>query len=1454
MRFVTKLGLVLLALFLSAPIANAQGKFSKIPTAAEMLDNTPQGKEFWIAIPPNEYQGYGGARALELYVTSAEDTEVTLEVPGLGLSVTKELKAMKITTFSTETLEMNWGMEIRESEVVTNLGLKITADQPLSVYMLSARTYTSEGYLAIPTNVWGKRYRHMSYYDYYEGNPTTARGNGMVVIAKEDNTQVRIFLRGQGSGPTVRGRTIGDVITVTLNEGETYMVRGNGIDRSFDLTGSEVIASKPVGFLSFHMRTIIPTTTVGSVSRDYLVEMPWPTQTWGKEYVTVEYDRENRGDYFRILAHEDETEWEVTWYDKLTGVQIGHREGLLDAGEWYEYNETTPNPGGGVESIKGTSVWKSNRPVMVMQYSYSAGWDGARDFDPFMILVVPREQYVQGTVFQTPSNAAFNNNYFNFIAVGDPDDPAQELLKSIKIDGAYFHQQKPEFLARRIPNTDLYWGTINLGPGVHRIESETRLGGYIYGFSTFESYGWPAAGALRKLDQLDTVNPNPTWEGECGIWEYTVTETTFGEDDDNPRQEDTGPYAIEIMDTDDDGNPLSYNFEIVDMTDFDPAEYQAEVRFTLQVIDFNQPAYCEIYILDRAGNDTIITQSYTPDIPLMEPNPADFGQVRVGTTADMDVRLINNRGVEIELKEAPKILDDSTVVEGVGTGVEVSFFEVVDVITSAGASIGYPYTMKVDEELTMRLRYLPEEETEDVDTDFDLGYVILKTCNERYLGEVIGQGVLPHMVVNDFDAKVVSVDEIACAGQNGLDPIIIENTGTMDLVITGINGYNAPFSWDGTAPVLPVTLAPGETIEMRNVCYAPKEGDNPFSFDLVEFETNIDPETDRDLSDTVSDWKGASTIADLFVDAPAFPDTRVGDFARDGAGNPMVQLVRIWNEGTESVMLTNYTWSEDPTEHFVNRGSVDGRTLPNISLEANGVRPHEVRFEFHPTAEGAIETTILPEFGGGEIAAGNPTMTGFGILPKIEAQGYVWTEEPNVGIEATEIGYITITNPSETADLLVWDIEWGNGDNSFTFVDFDPDGADHSFTVPMGETVTFDVRFNPITAGDNVRNVIIVNDAHEGAQDRLSATRTPAELRGVGIQEGLAAEGWDFGSMVACDNGQGEILVSNTGTVAFEIESITLVQEDQWEAFTLQNDPAGTVVAAGASVPFAVNFTPLAALGPDATYTAKAVVRTADGLETQIQLDAVTYSVPVEFMVAPQDPELVLIPGVNTFVQLGITGDVEEAAIGEAIVSLTFDRVQLSYEGINFDDVLVNNGWTVTDTESTDGDVGILTLKFVHPTASLPRDFLGSIEFKVLLHGRGADLPIALEMGTDEVFDRNFCVNPTTVGTLLELGPFCLDNVRPIDENTGQFNLGDPTPSAVVAPSFDLDFGIAYDIPASIKVFTMDGRFVSTIIDENMEQGSYTATVDATKLPNGMYIIRMEAGSFEETTRVVIKR
>jgi non-lysosomal glucosylceramidase len=73
-------------------------------------------------------------------------------------------------------------------------------------------------------------------------------------------------------------------------------------------------------------------------------------------------------------------------------------------------------------------------------------------------------------------------------------------------------------------------------------------------------------------------------------------------------------------------------------------------------------------------------------------------------------------------------------------------------------------------------------------------------------------------------------------------------------------------------------------------------------------------------------------------------------------------------------------------------------------------------------------------------------------------------------------------------------------------------------------------------------------------------------------------------------------------------------------------------------------------------------------------------------------------------------------------------------------------------------------------------------------------------------------------------------------------------------PSTIISFILPSKSFVSLKVFDLLGREVSTLLKEELSAGSYSRQWNATGMPSGIYLYRLEAGLFSETKKLVLLR
>ncbi|MDP4173355.1 MAG: T9SS type A sorting domain-containing protein [Bacteroidota bacterium] len=55
-----------------------------------------------------------------------------------------------------------------------------------------------------------------------------------------------------------------------------------------------------------------------------------------------------------------------------------------------------------------------------------------------------------------------------------------------------------------------------------------------------------------------------------------------------------------------------------------------------------------------------------------------------------------------------------------------------------------------------------------------------------------------------------------------------------------------------------------------------------------------------------------------------------------------------------------------------------------------------------------------------------------------------------------------------------------------------------------------------------------------------------------------------------------------------------------------------------------------------------------------------------------------------------------------------------------------------------------------------------------------------------------------------------------------------------------------------LKVYDILGKEVAILVNKYQNAGSYTIKFDASSLPSGIYLYRLEAGSFIETRKLIL--
>jgi len=1394
--------------------------YSKEPTAEEMLITPAQGREFWIALPPNEVLNWYDP-VTEMYITSAVDTKVTLEFPHLGVKLVKDISAMHITTFTNLKNELNVLWEVRESEKVTNKGIRITSPDPISVYVLNAKRWSSDGFLALPVSALGTKYIHNSYYDFHgrNGLGDAPWANGFLIVAAYDNTHVNIKLKGVGKGfaKTLGGHEIGDTWSVKLNKGQTYLVQGDGKTRGvFDLSGSIIEADKPVGFFSYHNRTMIPSYN-RYPGMNHLVEMMVPVTAWGKKYVTIELKREtDLGDFFRVVASQPNTTFKGTYYDKKSGEVLGHADGFLkEPGDFMEFYEIFAEKGEQYHLVRGVSVWKADKPILVCQYAYSHLLDNQILFDPFMILVVPEEQYLKKTVFQTPSSEQFLNNWFNLIAVHDTSDLEKNDLRSIKLDGTPLWTLDKSFLYNKVPGTNLYWARTNVGIGGHVVEGDTKFGGYIYGFGRVDGYGWPAAMLINNLEEIDTLPPLLTKSGKCGNFDIKTTEKRNGNRNDNPRQVDQGVNEIKLL-------PGSYNYELVFPIELIPFPPVYDYNFSINVIDNTHNAFARFSITDRANNTTIDSVRYNADSLSLTPDSFVFGNVRVMTSKHISTRLRNEKQETVHIFSI-KLKQNKS-------------FKIVKGAIPPETDIDLSYLQSYD----LEIAYYPTEEgPEPNDKDYDT--LIIETKCADFVWPLEGRGIMPRIDVEDWNAGAVIVNSSVCKKSQTGFGLKIGNNGTDTLTISDISNIVAPFALTNPfSPELPILIPPDTSVYLEDICFTP--------LDTLTYSLNVLFKSNAGAGDSIATLKGSGIVPGPYVTNKNWMERRVKTindsliFLRNG-GNTGVYVTGLGLDNTNN----NFTITKITPDVNITPLMLMPEDDPNTGVTKEII----IAVRYEPQNEGDHSVKVVPVFDDDGITPGSiyGLLEGVGILPKIEATGYEYKPAILLGTTHPDTGYIYIKSISETADLWIEEIRWKNqAQHDFAWVSTPPS----KFILKRNTELKIPVTFKPAGLNRRIEDVEIISDAAPGPEFDPRVITT-VQLIGEAIEIGIKTDSLDFGSIFTCDNTSGTITVTNTSsTNVARIDSIIFVDGDN-TLFKI-NSVFPINIPANSSTNIEVEYNPLTA----GNHYVLAQVYTNFGNDYYSLLSGSAYTVNVKFSLQKwslqdqTDRKILLEPGSVIPIEIYVNSDDNwiDAGFNEFKIEIIYYASAMAYNGNLILGNVLDDSWTVTATETLDHDFRRLLIEGQGTTPVNSNGVLATPEFTIFLFDDKQFIPTiqVLTLG-----DKDGCVIAETEQGFVQLNS-CVIDLRSIIVSSTEYTVQSVEPNPVINNSFELKFSLAFDSDIKLELFNNKGELEKVLINGNKKAGEYEITVTTDNLHSGAYFIKLTAPGVIKSKSFVISK
>ncbi len=445
-----------------------------LPCMLHSQNLSTEGDDFWLGFMENWLQNPDNPIILEIYISADDSTNVHLEMPHYNGSFTP-LDTLILPDRSVKIIiPTHLGMATGTNQV-QNRGIHITSDKDVSVYAMNKRQYSADMAVILPSYTLGNEYVVISHWEQGNRNNNNNSDSEFLILAIEDNTKIQII----PSHMTEGGNIAGVPFSITLNEGQVYQVQARG-----DLTGSRIdaLANTDSECKKFAVFAGNQYTKVGECDHpnghDHLYAQMYPTYTWGKEYITVDFNTRINGDHIKVIAAQDNSEI------FLNGQYVN----TLSAGEFLFLRE-----------LDGINYISSENPISVAQFSRSQACDGTVG-DPFIILINPNEQVLKKITFYAPAIATIQN--YNLSIVTKTTD-----VSTVRLDG-----NDISYRFSNVPfNPEYSYAKVSVGAGNHILRSVEGLIAYVYGYGYNESFGYPTGAGLTNLSLNFTVLDN---EGE----------------------------------------------------------------------------------------------------------------------------------------------------------------------------------------------------------------------------------------------------------------------------------------------------------------------------------------------------------------------------------------------------------------------------------------------------------------------------------------------------------------------------------------------------------------------------------------------------------------------------------------------------------------------------------------------------------------------------------------------------------------------------------------------------------------------------------------------------------------------------------------------------------------------------------------------------------------------------
>ncbi len=420
---------------------------------------TTTGTDFWLGFMNNYLPG--SEQTMAVFISSDQAASGVVEMPLLGWS-----QSFTTTVGVTTVIGLPQTANNNESALVSNRGIHITSNVPISVYALNHKDNSSDA-----TRILPKPFLDISYLVHgYEGqqNIIDTLRSELLIVATEDDTELEI----NPSCNMLGGPLQGVPFTIQMDQGETYLLKALEVE---DISGTTINGTeasgdcRPFAVFGGSECSFVPQLCSPC---DNLFDQMVPSSVWGTEYFLGTFDTWVSSYTYRVTAIQNGTQIFVDGAPAFN----------LNAGEFEEVN-----------SNEEPIYISSNFPVGVIQYMEGGGCTISGD--PSMMTVNSAQQTLNQITFATIQSQFVSEHHIQIIVSTNASDV-------VFLDGFAIPETSFNPFAG---NAAFSFADIEIPEGSHQLQCQQGVIANVYGIGNAESYLYSTGANAMEVEEIPNV-------------------------------------------------------------------------------------------------------------------------------------------------------------------------------------------------------------------------------------------------------------------------------------------------------------------------------------------------------------------------------------------------------------------------------------------------------------------------------------------------------------------------------------------------------------------------------------------------------------------------------------------------------------------------------------------------------------------------------------------------------------------------------------------------------------------------------------------------------------------------------------------------------------------------------------------------------------------------------------